>query len=216
MKKIFVVLLAILALVLCSCGGDEVSTPSAESTPASPEESVNSEQSAPGESVPGESVPENSSQPEQSDEDISLPADTDYTTAQIDASGHFLSDYDCGLDIEVIWTLESVSAGKVMYTAEIYLVSYSVKISARYSDCVLTVNGEDVSFTTPSVEAEGGKERARTHLATVEKELELSYDTHTYAVSVSFPFRGTYNGVALPKLEAAAVINVRSDGTVES
>ncbi len=215
MKKIFVVLLAILALVLCSCGGDEVSTPSAESTPASPEESVNSEQSVPEESVPGESVPEDSSQPEQSDEDISLPADTDYTTAEVNAGGHFVSDYDCGLDIEVIWTLESVSDGKVLYTAEIYLVSYSIKLSARYSDCTLAVNGEEISFTTPSIEAEGGKERARTHLASVEKELELSYDMHTYNVSVSFPFRGTYNDVALPKLEASTVINVQSDGTVE-
>ncbi len=211
MKKIFIIIVLALSLVLCACGGDEASNSPSESKPDAPAVSVDPEQSA-----PEASLPEDVSQPEQSADDVSLPADTDYTTAQIDASGHFLSDYDCGLDIEVIWTLESVSAGKVMYTAEIYLVSYSVKISARYSDCVLTVNGEDVSFTTPSVEAEGGKERARTHLATVEKELELSYDTHTYAVSVSFPFRGTYNGVALPKLEAAAVINVQSDGTVES
>ena len=211
MKKIFIIIVLALSLVLCACGGDEASNAPSESKPDAPSVSVDPEQS-----TPEASLPEDVSQPEQSADDVSLPADTDYTTAQIDASGHFLSDYDCGLDIEVIWTLESVSAGKVMYTAEIYLVSYSVKISARYSDCVLTVNGEDVSFTTPSVEAEGGKERARTHLATVEKELELSYDTHTYAVSVSFPFRGTYNGVALPKLEAAAVINVQSDGTVES
>jgi hypothetical protein len=50
----------------------------------------------------------------------------------------------------------------------------------------------------------------------VEKELELSYDNHVYTVSVSFPFRGTYNDVALPKLEASGIINVKSDGTVEN
>ena len=205
MKKIFIVLCLVLSLVLCSCGGDEVSNAPSESKPDAPSVSVDPEQS----------VPEDISQPDQNG-DISLPADTDYETAQVNASGHFLSDYGCGLDIEVIWTLETTSPGKVLYTAEVYLVSYSIKIGARYSDCYLSVNGEKVSFTTPSVEAEGGKERARTHIASVEKELELSYDTHTYTVSVSFPFRGTYNGIALPKLEASGIINVKSDGTVEN
>ena len=55
-----------------------------------------------------------------------------------------------------------------------HLISYSIKVGARYSDCYLTVNGEKVSFTTAAVEAEGGKERARTHLASVEKEMENS------------------------------------------
>jgi hypothetical protein len=209
MKKIFIVLCLVLSLVLCSCGGDETSLPPAESNPVPPQESVG------GDSSEQESVPDTTSRPDQNG-DISLPADTDYETAQVNASGHFLSDYGCGLDIEVIWTLETTSPGKVLYTAEVYLISYSIKIGARYSDCYLTVNGEKVSFTTAAVEAEGGKERARTHLASVEKELELSYDNHVYTVSVSFPFRGTYNDVALPKLEASGIINVKSDGTVEN
>ena len=206
MKKIFLITALALSLVLCSCGGDEVSNAPSESKPDAPSVSVDPEQS----------VPEDISQPEQSADDISLPAETDYETAQVNASGHFLSDYGCGLDIEVIWTLETTSPGKVLYTAEVYLISYSIKIGARYSDCYLTVNGEKVSFTTAAVEAEGGDDRARTHLASVEKELELSYDNHVYTVSVSFPFRGTYNDVALPKLEASGIINVKSDGTVEN
>ena len=204
MKKIFLITALALSLVLCSCGGDEVSNAPSESKPDAPSVSVDPEQS----------VPEDISQPEQSADDISLPAETDYETAQVNASGHFLSDYGCGLDIEVIWTLETTSPGKVLYTAEVYLISYSIKIGARYSDCYLTVNGEKVSFTTAAVEAEGGDDRA--HLASVEKELELSYDNHVYTVSVSFPFRGTYNDVALPKLEASGIINVKSDGTVEN
>ncbi|MBR4852283.1 MAG: hypothetical protein IKV01_01630 [Clostridia bacterium] len=206
MKKIFIITALALSLVLCACGGDEVSNAPSESKPDAPSVSVDPEQS----------VPEDISQPEQSADDISLPAETDYETAQVNASGHFLSDYGCGLDIEVIWTLETTSPGKVLYTAEVYLISYSIKIGARYSDCYLTVNGEKVSFTTAAVEAEGGDDRARTHLASVEKELELSYDNHVYTVSVSFPFRGTYNDVALPKLEASGIINVQSDGTVEN
>ena len=206
MKKIFLITALALSLVLCSCGGDEVSNAPSESKPDAPSVSVDPEQS----------VPEDISQPEQSADDISLPAETDYETAQVNASGHFLSDYGCGLDIEVIWTLETTSPGKVLYTAEVYLISYSIKIGARYSDCYLTVNGEKVSFTTAAVEAEGGDDRARTHLASVEKELELSYDNHVYTVSVSFPFRGTYNDVARPKLEASGIINVKSDGTVEN
>ncbi len=209
MKKIFITLLVILSLLLCSCGGEDVSSLPAESNPVPPQESVGGDGSA------QESVPDTTSQPDQNG-DVSLPADTDYETAQVNASGYFLSDYGCGLDIEVIWTLETTSPGKVLYTAEVFLISYSIKIGARYSDCYLTVNGEQVSFTTAAVDAEGGDDRARTHLASVEKELELSYDNHIYTVSVSFPFRGTYNGVALPKLEASTVINVQSDGTVES
>lgn len=206
MKKIFLITALALSLVLCSCVGDEVSNAPSESKPDAPSVSVDTEQS----------VPEDISQPEQSADDISLPAETDYETAQVNASGHFLSDYGCGIDIEVIWTLESVSEGKVLYTAEVFLISYSVKVGARFSDCYVAVNEEKVYFTSPVLDVEDCDKPVRTHLATVEKELELSYDTHTYAVSVSFPFRGTYNGVALPKLEAATVINVQSDGTVES
>lgn len=206
MKKIFLITALALSLVLCACGGDEVSNAPSESKPDAPSVSVDPEQS----------VPEDISQPEQSADDISLPAETDYATAQVNASGHFLSDYGCGIDIEVIWTLESVSEGKVIYTAEVFLISYSVKVGARFSDCYVAVNEEKVYFTSPVLDVEDCDKPVRTHLATVEKELELSYDTHTYAVSVSFPFRGTYNGVALPKLEALTVINVQSDGTVES
>ncbi|MBR6506863.1 MAG: hypothetical protein IKT37_04595 [Clostridia bacterium] len=206
MKKIFLITALALSLVLCACGGDEVSNAPSESKPDAPAVSVDPEQS----------VPEDISQPEQSADDISLPAETDYETAQVNASGHFLSDYGCGIDIEVIWTLESVSEGKVLYTAEVFLISYSVKVGARFSDCYVAVNEEKVYFTSPVLDVEDCDKPVRTHLATVEKELELSYDTHTYAVSVSFPFRGTYNGVALPKLEAVTVINVQSDGTVES
>ena len=206
MKKIFLITALALSLVLCACGGDEVSNAPSESKPDAPSVSVDPEQS----------VPEDISQPEQSADDISLPAETDYATAQVNASGHFLSDYGCGIDIEVIWTLESVSEGKVIYTAEVFLISYSVKVGARFSDCYVAVNEEKVYFTSPVLDVEDCDKPVRTHLATVEKELELSYDTHTYAVSVSFPFRGTYNNVALPKLEAATVINVQSDGTVES
>ena len=206
MKKIFLITALALSLVLCACGGDEVSNAPSESKPDAPSVSVDPEQS----------VPEDISQPEQSADDISLPAETDYATVQVNASGHFLSDYGCGIDIEVIWTLESVSEGKVLYTAEVFLISYSVKVGARFSDCYVAVNEEKVYFTSPVLDVEDCDKPVRTHLATVEKELELSYDTHTYAVSVSFPFRGTYNGVALPKLEAVTVINVQSDGTVES
>ena len=206
MKKIFLIIVLALSLVLCACGGDEVSNAPSESKPDAPSVSVDPEQS----------VPEDISQPEQSADDISLPAETDYATAQVNASGHFLSDYGCGIDIEVIWTLESVSEGKVLYTAEVFLISYSVKVGARFSDCYVAVNEEKVYFTSPVLDVEDCDKPVRTHLATVEKELELSYDNHVYTVSVSFPFRGTYNGVALPKLEAATVINVQSDGTVEN
>ena len=206
MKKIFIITVLALSLILCACGGDEASNAPSESKPDAPSVSVDPEQS----------VPEDISQPEQSADDISLPAETDYATAQVNASGHFLSDYGCGIDIEVIWTLESVSEGKVLYTAEVFLISYSVKVGARFSDCYVAVNEEKVYFTSPVLDVEDCDKPVRTHLATVEKELELSYDNHVYTVSVSFPFRGTYNGVALPKLEAATVINVQSDGTVEN
>ncbi len=209
MKKIFIVLCLVLSILLCSCGGDEVSSTPAESTPVPPQESVG------GDGSEQESVPDTPSQPDQSG-DISPPADTDYETAQVNASGHFLSDYGCGLDIEVIWTLETTSPGKVLYTAEVFLISYSIKVGARYSDCYLTVNGEKVSFTTAAIDAEGGDDRTRTHIASVQNELELSYDNHIYSVSVSFPFRGTYNGVELPELEASGIINVKTDGTVEN
>ena len=206
MKKIFLIIVLALSLVLCACGGDEVSNAPSESKPDAPSVSVDPEQS----------VPEDISQPEQSADDISLPAETDYATAQVNASGHFLSDYGCGIDIEVIWTLESVSEGKVLYTAEVFLISYSVKVGARFSDCYVAVNEEKVYFTSPVLDVEDCDKPVRTHLATVEKELELSYDNHVYTVSVSFPFRGTYNDVALPKLEASGIINVQSDGTVEN
>lgn len=210
MKKIIISVCLLCALLLVSCGGND--------TASQPENQESGSVSVPEVSTPADvSKPEDtSSVPETSvPEDNSQPATPGYEDTVVDASGVFASDYDCGVDIEVRWTLKTVSEGKVKYTAEIYLLSYSIGVSARYGDCKLAVNGETISFNADAVSVDDVSKREYTYLATVEKELSLSEETHTYHVTVSYPFRGTYNGVSLPVIEAAANITVSPDGSVQ-
>lgn len=211
MKKIIISVCLLCALMLTACGGnDTVSQPEKQesSSVSVPEVSLPGDTSVPDEASP---APETSTPPE-----ASLPADVGYSDALVDAGGTFLSDYGCGVDIEVRWTLKTVASGKVKYTAEVYLLSYSISVGARYNDCVLSVNGDIINFSASAVKVEDVSKREYTYLATVEKELDLNYDTHAYDITVSYPFRGTYNGVSLPAIEAACYLNVKTDGTVES
>ncbi len=211
MKKILICICVLCALLLVSCGGDDtVSNPEKQesNTVSVPETSVPDNTSVPEDTSPS---PETSTPPE-----APQPEDAGYADALVDASGIFLSDYGCGVDIEVRWTLKSVSEGKVKYTAEVYLLSYSISVGARYNDCVLSINGDVTNFSASAVNLEDVSKREYTYLATIEKELDLNYDTHAYDITVSYPFRGTYNGVSLPAIEAACYLNVKTDGTVES
>ena len=210
MKKILVCICVLGALLLASCGGDDtVSNPEKQesNTVSVPETSVPDNTSVPEDTSPS---PETSTPPE-----ASLPEDAGYADALVDASGIFLSDYGCGVDIEVRWTLKSVSEGKVKYTAEVYLLSYSISVGVRYGDCKLVINDATYNFGADAVNLEDVSKREYTYLATVEKELTLSEESHAYDITVSYPFRGTYNGVSLPAIEAATYIVVNTDGSVE-
>lgn len=210
MKKFIISLCLLCGLLLCACGGDDtVSAPGTDISKA-----VSQQES----SLPGEiSAPEESREDEVSaPEDISLPGTLDdvYEGIIVDATGYFVSDYGCGVDIEVRWSLRSTDSGKVLLTADVLLYSYSIKVGARYNDCKLTINDEPVYFSTDAVDTEYAT-REYTLLATVERELELSSACHVYDITVSFPFRGTYNGVSLPAIEATACLTVNTDSTVE-
>lgn len=210
MKKILICICVLGALLLASCGGDDtVSNPEKQesNTVSVPETSVPDNTSVSEDTSPS---PETSTPPE-----ASLPEDAGYADALVDASGKFLSDYGCGVDIEVRWTLKSVSEGKVLYTAEVYLLSYSISVGVRYGDCKLVINDETYNFGADAVNLEDVSKREYTYLATVEKELTLSEESHAYDITVSYPFRGTYNGVSLPAIEAATYIVVNTDGSVE-
>jgi len=210
MKKILICICVLGALLLASCGGnDTVSNPEKQesNTVSVPETSVPDNTSVSEDTGPS---PETSTPPE-----ASLPEDAGYEDVLVDASGKFLSDYGCGVDIEVRWTLKSVSEGKVLYTAEVYLLSYSISVGARYGDCKLVINDETYNFGADAVNLEDVSQREYTYLATVEKELTLSEESHAYDITVSYPFRGTYNGVSLPAIEAATYIVVNTDGSVE-
>lgn len=210
MKKILICICVLCALLLVSCGGDDtVSRPENQesNTVSVPEVSLPDDTSVPDEASP---APETSTPPE-----ASLPADVGYSDALVDASGTFLSDYGCGVDVEVRWTLKTISEGKVKYTAEVYLLSYSIRVGVRYGDCKLVINDTTYNFGADAVKVEDVPKREYTYLATVEQELELSEECHAYDITVSYPFRGTYSGVSLPVIEAATYIVVNLDGSVE-
>jgi hypothetical protein len=215
MKKLIIILLAAVMVLLCACGDSGNTSTPAESTPAenstpadisAPEVSSPAENSAAEESdvfVPDTEVSEESEEPEDS-----------YANCHVDESGVFASDYECGVDIEVRWVMQTQPDDKVLLTAEIYLYSYSVKVSARYNNCVLSVNGKETVFSTPNINVEDCKEKEYTYLATVQTEVTVDEEHNDFDIRVSFPFRGTYNDVALPSLEAAENFSVMPDGTV--
>lgn len=211
MKKILCITLLLCVLLLCACGGDEVSV---SDNSASVSDEI-SEQSAPVQNNPKEEsdITEESvatSQPEESETE----PENLYENAHVDESGVFCSNYECGIDIEVRWTMQTQLDDTVLFTADVYLKSYSVKVSARYNNCVLSINGEETLFSTPNVNVEDCKKPEYTYLATVQTEVEVSDEVHDYVISVSFPFRGTYNDVSLPVIEATESFSLDPSGVI--
>ncbi len=212
MKKIICVTLLLCALLLCACGGEnEVSVNSGTvsagdevSEPVTPPQQNTSEEES---VLPEESLPHVTEESEEEPENL-------YANAHVDESGVFCSNYECGLDIEVRWTMQTQADDTVLFTADVYLKSYSVKVSARYNNCVLSVNGEETLFSTPNVNVEDCEKPEYTYLATVQTEVEVSDEVHDYVISVSFPFRGTYNDVSLPVIEAMEAFTVMPDGSI--
>lgn len=205
MKKLICIILALSALLLCAC--DEAGNTSVNGNDSSAPE--DSQQSAP----PQQSEPAEesiNSEPEES----RLPPEKLYENTYVDENGTFCSNYECGIDIEVRWTMQTQQDGTVLFTADVYLRSYSVKVSARYNNCILSVNGEETLFSTPNVNVEDPKTPEYTYLATVQTEVEVSDEVHDYVISLSFPFRGTYNDVSLPVIEATESFTVMPDGSI--
>ena len=213
MKKIICIILVACALLLCACA-DEKEISKEESASAG---SVSTEQSIPEKDVSAEqSVPEVSEETDTSipEEESEKEPENLYENAHVDESGVFCSNYECGLDIEVRWTMQTQKDDTVIFKADVYLKSYSIKVSARYGNCVLSVNGEKTTFSAPAVNVEDCKKPEYTYLATVQTEVEVSDEVHDYVISVSYPFRGTYNDVSLPVIEAMESFSLDPSGVV--
>ena len=119
MKKLIIILLAAVMVLLCACGDSGNTSAPAESSPAensTPADISAPEVSSPAEEsdvfVPDTEVSEESEEPEDS-----------YANCHIDESGVFASDYECGVDIEVRWVMQTQVDDRVLLTAEIYLYS---------------------------------------------------------------------------------------------
>ena len=134
----------------------------------------------------------------------------------VDAAGLFESDYGCGVDMLVCWLLTGGESGDLTFTADIYLVSYEMRSTAHYGDCRLVINGETHYFSAPEVDVEATKTTVTTLLSTETVTVPRNSDgTASLDVTVVYPFRGTYNSVSLPVIEAATVITVSADGSVD-
>lgn len=211
MKKILCITLLLCVLLLCACENENETSVNSGTVSAGGEVS---EQSVPPQNVseeesvlPEESVPPVTEESEKEPESL-------YENVHVDESGIFCSNYECGLDIEVRWTMQTQKDDTVLFTADVYLKSYSVKVSARYNNCVLSVNGEETLFSTPAVHVEDCKAPEYTYLATVQTEVEVSDEVHDYFISVSIPFRGTYNDVSLPVIEAMESFSLDPSGVI--
>ncbi|MDD5916084.1 MAG: hypothetical protein PUC63_00955 [Clostridiales bacterium] len=218
MKKTITAIL-IAALMLCSAGciADPADNSSVGDTSVNTVSGTISDEAS-DISEAEESDPAEESRPVDTSE-TSYPAETSEEYGEIgsvDAAGLFESDYGCGVDMLVCWLLTGDESGDLTFTADIYLVSYEMRSTAHYGDCRLVINGETHYFSAPEVDVEATKTTVTTLLSTETVTVPRNSDgTASLDVTVVYPFRGTYNSVSLPVIEAATVITVSADGSVD-
>lgn len=212
MKKIIAILLVLCVFTLCAC---ETARETSQVQPDESSQSAPEASKAPSNEASDDPEGEQPAEPSEEPSEEPLLPENGYADTTVDASGYFVSDYGCGVDIELRWTLKTVASGKLEFVGEIYLLSYSIQLGPRYTDCYVEINGEKIPFTTEAVSSDQNSKKEYSYLATVTTELDLTEDCHAYDITASYRFRGTYSGVSLPTLDVSSYINVQLDGTVE-
>ena len=117
----------------------------------------------------------------------------------IDASGSVRTDTGTRLNLVADWSCVSVNSGKAKLTITLSLESYSLFVGERPYN-TLTINGNTITFHTPSIESECN-DTISTPIYTWTETLPLSEDGKlSLDIAAEWFFAGVYSGVELDSL----------------
>ena len=115
----------------------------------------------------------------------------------------FQSDSGTGLNIRADWSVVSGPACTKTPELGVSALSYRLQSNALHNSVELSVNGA-VYLADSSAVRYGGKDQIFSELAST----SIPYFSGAVSLVVVCRFNGSYSGVALPELRAAATINV--------
>lgn len=205
-------ILTALIVSLRSCGKGGKTLDSVTENPASPsselvEDSPNlifSPAPAPVVTTPTPS-PEPSPEPSPSIEPVSQ-SDT-FDPLDISTEGSFSSDTGTGLNIVVDWSVREAEMGFITVDVILSVDSEGVNVSSIHNGAVLTINGEEFVFTTPTLQNKSG-ETSKNEICKTHVRLPYSGETMELSIDAVWKFNGTYSGRELKKITASEQVTI--------
>lgn len=203
--------------VACDLGDGGVTTPQ-ETTRPVPSQTTGTEKETGGETTSPESTPAESgglqtgtteSQPGETvgydPAQTTPPADTQKPIEPAQTSGKFTMATGTSMDFWFDWKINGYEDGHVLLQVDVVLSTYQLYISARNNLGIITVNGEDVRFSTQKIE-QGENKKVSILLHSEVLKVKVDETTSNLEISVKWFFNGSYKDVEFEWLEASGVI----------
>lgn len=196
------VIVVALILVIRGCGDKGGDTPDTSPIIAS---------ASPDQSPEASGQPEESPSPEPSEtpEPTPTPTPTPSPAEQIKASGSFESDTGVGLNVIAEWKAVSAGSGKVTVTVDMYLMSYSINVTASPAAAQFSIGGKAISANVAAINVDSQNSLVKTLLASTSATLELGSDgTLNVPITAEWLFGGTYSGKEFESIGAAGTADI--------
>lgn len=162
-----------------------------------------------GDNVPATPTPMPQQTAAPTAEPTSMPEPTTAgNTRTVNESGSFSSNTGTKLNMQVNWSVTSANDKEL--TLQLDLVLYSYTLSVGPHNGVLSVNGNEHSFTSPGIsyKSEQYMNAAPMTSITVTVPAELG-ETVSIPVEASWDFYGTYGGKDIGKITASDTITIQ-------
>ncbi len=201
-------ILTTLIVSLRSCGKGNKTGDSVTESPVSPlPELVESLPNLIVSPVPSPVVatPEPSPEPSPPTEPVSEPET--FAPLDISADGSFSSDTGTGLNIVVDWSVREAEEGFITIDLILSVNSKEINVSSIHNGAVLTINGEEFVFTTPSLQNNIG-EALKSEICKTHVRLPYSGGTMNLSIDAVWNFNGTYSGRELKNITASEQVSI--------
>lgn len=134
-----------------------------------------------------------------------IPGDLPSSVISLPAAGKLTSQQSKNLVLGADYTAAQNTDGTLTVNVGVSLSSYEIFASARENSGMLTVNGENVLFSTPQLTNE---ERSIHTFPLLTKTFTLPAGTTQISIQVQWQFGGNYGGTYITDLTAGAVLVV--------
>ena len=138
-----------------------------------------------------------------------VPTPTPAPYGQTIGSGVFESATGVPLNVQAVWTAQTLDAEHVYVRVEVSLISYSLQIIAAHNAVNVSVGDSYLSADTPYVDLDDNANLHTTPIAVTEHVIDLpAGQTRSFPVQVQYLFRGVYFHQEIDTIECGGSIQL--------